>query len=79
MAAEIHHANVSLRLRDFVYAFDSLLQYIAVFIACLTGGKWTIKQLRRRRPALATAYALPTLLATLAVYRGYFSSMISGV
>jgi hypothetical protein len=82
MTAEIHHANASLRLRDFVHTLG-ILQYPAVFIACLTGGAWTLEQLRRRRPALATAYALPTLHAllagALAVYRGYFSSMITGV
>jgi hypothetical protein len=80
MVADFEWANAYARLNDFISYFGWALQYVAVFLACLSGGAWAIEY--RRRPRLAALYALPTLVAAaagvLAVYRGYFTSMVQG-
>jgi hypothetical protein len=81
MRVEVERANAYARLHDFISYFGWMLQYVLVFVACVVGAGWTIEH--RRRPGLAALYVVATLVAVaagaLAVYRGYFSSMATGI
>jgi hypothetical protein len=81
MTVEVERANAYARLHDFISYFGWMLQYVLVFVACVMGVGWTIEY--RRRAGLAVLYATPTIVAVaagaLAVYRGYFSSMATGI
>jgi len=81
MAEDIRRTNADARLRDAVLNFGWLLQYAALLIALFTGITWTIRS--RRHPRNAMLFAIPTLFAAaagaLAIYRGYFTSIATGI
>ncbi len=81
MLQEIKKANADYDLHEFLSYFGWMWQYVAILIVLLLGAAWAIDY--RRERLKAALYALPTLVAiaagALAVYRGYFTSLASGI
>jgi hypothetical protein len=78
MKADVKAHNAYARLHDFLSDFGWILQYLAVFVVIVGGCEGIIKTWRS--PKFVALYAAPVFVAVaagvLAVYRGYYSSIL---
>ena len=81
MTRHIARANANADLYDFVHYFGWALQYVVVFVVLLLSIGWIFET--RPRRGLVILYLIPSLVAAaggfLAVNRGYFTSVWSGI